>query len=68
MSKIPPRQPPHEEDTGRGELRNPLDWTNQPGQGADLAPPNPGQVNPLNDRAAREELGAGRRGSDSSRT
>lgn len=47
MSKIPPRQLPHEEDTGRGELRKPLDWTNQPGQGGDLTPPNPGHANPL---------------------
>jgi hypothetical protein len=60
MSKISPRQSPHEEDTGRGELRKPLDWTNQPGQGADLAPPNPGHANPLNDRAAHEEPDPGR--------
>jgi hypothetical protein len=65
MSKIPPRQSPHEEDTGRGELRKPLDWTNQPGQGADLSPPNPGHANPLNDRAMHEELDPGRREADS---
>lgn len=68
MSKIPPRQPPHEEDTGRGELRKPLDWTNQPGQGADLAPPNPGHVNPLNDRAVREEFDSERGEPDPPRT
>jgi hypothetical protein len=62
MSKISSRSSPHEEDTGRGELRKPLDWTDQPGQGADLAPPNPGHANPLNDRAVHEELDPGHGG------
>ena len=40
MSKLhPPATPGDAVDTGRGELRNPGDRANQPGQGANLTPP-----------------------------
>lgn len=57
MSKIPHSHPPSEEvHVDQGELRKPSDRHNQPGQGADLTPPNPGRVNPRTDAAARDKL------------
>lgn len=45
-----------EVDLRAGELRKADDRHDQPGQGADLRPPNAGTVNPRNDEAVREEL------------
>ena len=57
MSKIPHRYPPADRvEVEHGELRKPDDYSNQPGQGADLTPPNPGHANPLNDQPVRDEL------------
>lgn len=57
MSKIPGHNPPHQEvDHAHGELRRQFDRHDQPGQGADLTPPNAGTMNPRNDRAAQREL------------
>lgn len=57
MSKIPHSHPPSEEvRVENGELRKPMDRHWQPGQGADLTPPNPGRMNPGSDQAARDEL------------
>ena len=45
MSTLRNDQPVDEEvQTERGELRKPGDRHNQPGQGADLTPPNDGNV------------------------
>lgn len=57
MSKRAGERPHGDEvDTTLGELRKPGDRIDQPGQGAELAPPNPGHANPRNDQPVREEL------------
>ena len=62
MSKNPADRPRGDEVERRdGELRKAGDRHSQPGQGADLTPPNAGTMNPLNDRAARRELDPARR-------
>ena len=48
-------QPAGEEvRTQRGELRKPGDRSNQPGQGADLTPPDDGHMRDLHRDRARE--------------
>jgi hypothetical protein len=55
MSKLHGDQPRHEEvRVELGELRKPDDRSDQPGQGADLTPPNDGHARDLRRDGAAE--------------